>query len=121
LNTDAPVTQQRHLLQDAAKTQRYGQLSDDEALSLVTINPARQLMIEDRVGSLEVGKDADIVLTDKHPLSMYAKVQKVFVDGEEYFDRAKDMRSRAERETRRKALAEKLKPPPPPAQKKGAR
>jgi len=121
LNTDAPVTQQRHLLQDAAKTQRYGQLTDDEALSLVTINPARQLMIEDRVGSLEVGKEADIVFTDKHPLSMYAKVQKVFVDGEEYFDREKDIRDRAERETRRKALAEKLKPPPPPAQKKGAR
>ena len=95
LNTDAPVTQQRHLFQDPAKTQRYGQLSDDEALSLVTINPARQLMIEDRVGSLEVGKEADIVLTDKHPLSMYAKVQKVFVDGEEYFDREKDIRDRA--------------------------
>jgi imidazolonepropionase-like amidohydrolase len=121
LNTDAPVTQQRHLLQDAAKTQRYGQLTDDEALSLVTINPAKQLMIEDRVGSLEVGKDADIVLTDKHPLSLYAKVQKVFVDGEVYFDREQDVRERSLRAARRKALSEKLKPAAPPAQKKGAR
>jgi imidazolonepropionase-like amidohydrolase len=121
LNTDAPVTQQRHLLQDAAKTQRYGQLTDDEALSLVTINPAKQLMIEDRVGSLEVGKDADIVLTDKHPLSLYTKVQKVFIDGEVYFDREQDVRERSLRAARRKALAEKLKPAAPPAQKKGAR
>jgi imidazolonepropionase-like amidohydrolase len=121
LNTDAPVTQQRHLLQDAAKTLRYGQLTDDEALSLITINPARQLMIEDRVGSLEVGKDADIVLTDKHPLSLYAKVRKVFIDGEVYFDREQDIRQRAERAERRKALIEKLKPAARPAQKKGAR
>lgn len=121
LNTDAPVTQQRHLLQDAAKTQRYGQLTDDEALSLVTINPAKQLMIDDRVGSLEVDKDADIVLTDKHPLSLYAKVQKVFIDGEVYFDREQDIRERSLREARRKALAEKLKPAAPPAQKKGGR
>jgi imidazolonepropionase-like amidohydrolase len=121
LNTDAPVTQQRHLLQDAAKTLRYGQLTDDEALSLITINPARQLMIDDRVGSLEVGKDADLVLTDKHPLSLYAKVQKVFIDGEIFFDREQDVRDRAERAARRQALLEKLKPAPPPAQKKGAR
>ena len=121
LNTDAPVTQQRHLLQDAAKTLRYGQLTDDEALSLITINPARQLMIEDRVGSLEVGKDADIVLTDKHPLSLYAKVRKVFIDGEVYFDREQDIRQRAERAERRKALIEKLKPAARPSQKKGAR
>lgn len=113
LNTDAPVTPQRHLRQDAAKTQRYGRLNDNEALSLVTLNPARQLMIDDRVGSLEAGKDADIVMTDKHPLSMYARVQKVFLDGELYFDRETEEREQPLREARRKALSEKLRPAPP--------
>jgi imidazolonepropionase-like amidohydrolase len=121
LNTDVLATQQRHLLQDAAKTLRYGQLTDDEALSLITINPARQLMIDDRVGSLEVGKTPNIVLTDKHPLSLYAKVQKVFIDGEMYFNREQDGRERAERAARRQALIDKLEPAAPPAQKKGAR
>ena len=80
----------RHLYHEAAKTQRYGDLSDDEALSLITINPAMQLGIADRVGSIEVGKDGDLVLFDKHPLSVYAIAQKTFVDGVQYFDRETD-------------------------------
>ena len=80
----------RHLYHEAAKTQRYGDLSDDEALALITINPAKQLGIEDRVGSLEVGKDADIALFKGHPLSIYAIPMKTIVDGVVYFDREND-------------------------------
>lgn len=108
LNSDSGELM-RHLNQEAAKTVRYGGLTDDEALALITINPAKQLAIDNRVGSIEVGKDADLVLYDKHPLSNYAKVQKVFIDGQMYFDRDKDMSERAARAARRKQLAEKQK------------
>lgn len=99
----------RHLNQEAAKTMKYGGLSENEALALITINPARQLEIDDRVGSIEPGKNADLVIYDKHPLSNYAKVQTVFIDGEVYFDRDKDIGGRAEKEARRKALVDKAK------------
>jgi len=81
----------RHLYHEAAKTQRYGDLSDDEALSLITINPAKQLGIEDRVGSIEIGKDADIVIFKGHPLSVYAIPQMTLVDGQVKFDISKDV------------------------------
>ena len=80
----------RHLYHEAAKAQRYGQLSDDEALALITINPAWQLGIDDRVGSIERGKDADLVLFSAHPLSVYTVPQMTFVDGIARFDRARD-------------------------------
>lgn len=80
----------RHLYHEAAKSQHYGGLSDDEALALITINPAIQLGIEDRVGSLEVGKDADIVVFKGHPLSIYGVPQMSIVDGLVYFDISKD-------------------------------
>lgn len=80
----------RHLFHEAAKTQKYGNLSDSEALALITLNPAKQLGIDDRVGSLEKGKDADITIFDKHPLSTYAIPQMTFVDGVKYFDKATD-------------------------------
>ncbi len=76
----------RHLFHEAAKTQKYGNLSDDEALALITLNPAKQLGIDNRVGSIEEGKDADIAIFDKHPLSVYAVPQMTFVDGVKYFD-----------------------------------
>ena len=76
----------RHLYHQAAKTQRYGNLSDDEALKLITINPAKQLGIDHRVGSIEIGKDADLVLFKGHPLSIYAVPQKTIVDGIIRFD-----------------------------------
>ncbi len=97
----------RHLNNEAAKTMKYGGLTEDEALATVTINPAKQLELESRVGSIEPGKDADLAMFDGHPLSNYAKVQKVFIDGQLYFDRQKDLAQRAEREVRRKALIEK--------------
>ncbi len=76
----------RHLYHEAAKTQRYGGLTDDQAIAMITINPARQLGIADKVGSLEVGKQADMVIFDYHPLSVYAVPQMTFVDGVKYFD-----------------------------------
>jgi len=94
---------------EAAKTIKYGGLTETEALSLITINPARQLEIDKRVGSIEEGKDADLVLYDRHPLSAYARVQKVFIDGNIYFDRETDANQRLEREKRKKALIEKWK------------
>ncbi len=76
----------RHLFHEAAKTQRYGNLTDEEALALITINPARQLGIQDRVGSIEKGKDGDIAIFDKHPLSIYTVPQMTIVDGIVRFD-----------------------------------
>ena len=80
----------RHLYHEAAKSQKYGDLSDDEALALITINPAKQLGIEDRVGSIEVGKDGDLALFTAHPLSIYAIPQTTIIDGRVYFDRDRD-------------------------------
>ena len=81
----------RHLFHEAAKTQKYGNLSDDEALAMITLNPAKQLGIDDKVGSLEEGKDADIAIFDKHPLSVYAIPQMTFIDGVKYFDIENDI------------------------------
>ena len=76
----------RHLYHEAAKTQRYGGLSDNEALKLITINPAIQLGIDNRVGSIEVGKEGDIAIFENHPLSIYAIPQQTVVDGVVRFD-----------------------------------
>src|SRR6185369_5819986 len=74
----------RRLNQEAAKTIRYGGATEEEALQMITINPAWIIGIDDRVGSIDVGKDADITIWDKHPLSTYAKVEKVLIDGDVY-------------------------------------
>ncbi len=89
INSD-DAEEMRHLNHEAAKTVKWGGLSDEQALALVTINPAKQLRIDDRVGSIEVGKDADLVIYDGHPLSSYAVVQMTLVDGKVYFDRELD-------------------------------
>jgi len=89
INTDIPG-QQRDLYHQAAKTQRYGDLSDDEALALITINPARQLGIADRVGSIEEGKDADLAVFSEHPLSIYTQPLRTYVDGVVRFDHEDD-------------------------------
>ena len=85
INSDSGE-EMRHLNQEAAKTMRWGGMSHNQALRMVTLNPALQLGIADRVGSLEVGKDADMVLYDGDPLSVLSVVQKTFVDGDLYFD-----------------------------------
>ena len=76
----------RHLYHEAAKSQKYGGLTDNEALRLITMNPAIQLGIDERVGSLEKGKDGDVVIFNKHPLSVYAIPQYTLVDGVVRFD-----------------------------------
>ncbi|EAZ82848.1 amidohydrolase family protein [Algoriphagus machipongonensis] len=80
----------RHLYHEAAKTQRYGGMTDEEALSMITMNPARQLGISDIVGSIEEGKQADLVIFEGHPLSVYAIPQQTYVDGVKYFDIEED-------------------------------
>ena len=89
INSDSPELN-RHLYHEAAKAQKYGGLSDRQAVSLITINPARQLGIDDRVGSIEEGKHADLAIFDAHPLSVYAVAQRTFVDGVVRFDRDDD-------------------------------
>jgi len=108
LKSDDPEMMRR-LNVEAAKTIKYGGLTEKEALSLITINPAKELGIEKRVGSIEVGKDADLTIFDKHPLSAYAKVQKVFIDGTLYFDRERDKSERPAKQSRRKALLDKAR------------
>lgn len=76
----------RHLNHETGKTIRYGQTSVEDALKMITINPAIQLGIEDRVGSLEEGKDGDVVIWSGHPISIYSKVEQTYIDGMKYFD-----------------------------------
>ncbi len=80
----------RRLNQEAAKTIKYGGMTELEAWKMVTINPARLLHIDDRVGSIKEGKDADLVLWSDHPLSVYAKAEKTLIEGATYFDIEKD-------------------------------
>ena len=98
-----------HLNQEAAKSMKFGGLSHEEALKLVTLNPAIQLGIDKRVGSIDVGKDADLVIYNHDPLSAYAVVQKALIDGRVYFDRQRDIAQRSEREKEKKALIDKEK------------
>jgi imidazolonepropionase-like amidohydrolase len=78
----------RRLNQEAAKTMRYGGATEEEALKMITLNPAWIVGVDNRVGSLEVGKDADIVIWSDYPLSVYAVPEKVLIDGDVYFDRS---------------------------------
>jgi imidazolonepropionase-like amidohydrolase len=94
----------RRLNTEAAKAIKYGGLSEIEALKLITINPAKHLGIDDRVGSLEVGKDADVVLWNGDPLSSFTRVDTTFVDGRVRFDREADLRARAQVDTERNRL-----------------
>ncbi len=77
----------RRLNQEAAKAVKYGGVPEEEALKFVTLNPAKMMHVDNRVGSLKVGKDADVVVWSDNPLSIYAKAEKTFVDGILYFDR----------------------------------
>ena len=99
----------RRLNSDAGKLIKYGGLTEDEALATITINPAKQLQIDKLVGSIETGKQADLVIYDKPPLSMYSKVEKVFIDGKQYFDRDSDMTERPKKDAQKKGLLEKEK------------
>jgi len=78
----------RRLNQEAGKTMRYGGATEEEALKMITLNAAWIVGVDDRVGSLDVGKDADIVIWDGYPLSSYGVPHKVLIDGDVYFDRS---------------------------------
>lgn len=98
----------RRLNQEAAKTIKYGGLTEEEALKLVTLNPAKMLHVDDKVGSLKVGKDADVVVWSANPLSIYAKTLYTIVDGTIYYDRQKDEQMEKDIETERMRLVKKL-------------
>ncbi|MCG7280878.1 amidohydrolase family protein [Chryseobacterium taklimakanense] len=76
----------RRLNQEAGKAVKYGNVPQEEAWKMVTLNPAKMMQVDHRVGSIEAGKDADLVLWTDNPLSIYAKVDKTFVDGILYYD-----------------------------------
>lgn len=89
INSDSPELN-RHLFHEAAKSMRHGDLTEEECLAMITINPARQLGIDDRVGTLEVGKEGDVAIFTAHPLSIYTTVATTIVDGVVRFDAAGD-------------------------------
>jgi imidazolonepropionase-like amidohydrolase len=93
LNSDSDELARR-LYWEAAKMAKYGGVGEAEALKMVTLNPAKQLGIDKRVGSIEVGKDADIAVFSAHPFSPETRCELTLVDGVVYFDRAKDVASR---------------------------
>lgn len=124
LNSDSDE-RARRLNIEAAKMVRYGGVTEDEALKMVTLNPAIQLAIDKRTGSIDVGKDADVVVWSAHPLSVYAHPDMTFVDGELLFDRQADIARRPQLEAERKALeaaesnrapGQGATPPRPPTQ-----
>ncbi len=98
----------RRLNQEAAKSVKYGGMSEEDALKMVTINPATMLHVSDRVGSIKAGKDADIVVWSDNPLSIYAKAEKTIVDGVVEFDRDKDKELRKKIAEERNRLVQKL-------------
>ena len=98
----------RRLNQEAGKTVRYGGVSEEEALKMVTLNPAKALHVDDKVGSIKAGKDADIVIWSDNPLSIYAKSEKTIVDGIVYWDREKDAEQRKKITAERFRLTQKM-------------
>ncbi len=84
----------RRLYQEAAKAMKYGGLTETQALRLITIDPAWMLGIDQRAGSLEAGKDADLAIFNGHPFSPYARVEMTLIDGQVFFDRRRDLDSR---------------------------
>ena len=94
----------RHLNLEAAKAVKYGGLSEQDALAFVTSNPAKQLLLFDQIGSLRAGKDADFVLWNGNPLSVYSRPEMTFVDGRRVFDRELDLRMREAKEAEKQRI-----------------
>ncbi|MCJ7446984.1 MAG: amidohydrolase family protein [Bacteroidales bacterium] len=94
----------RRLNQEAGKTVKYGGVSETEALKLVTLNPAKLLHLDDRMGSIKPGKDADLVLWTDHPLSIYARASKTMVDGTIYFDEETDAKMKEQIDSERNRI-----------------
>jgi imidazolonepropionase-like amidohydrolase len=99
----------RHMNIEAAKLMKYGGLSENDALAMLTLNPAKQLRVDKWVGSIDAGKDADLAIYDKYPLSASAKVLKVLIDGTVYFDRDKALADNLKAQQDRQKLIEKEK------------
>jgi imidazolonepropionase-like amidohydrolase len=99
----------RHFYLEAAKLMKYGDLGEEEVLKMITLNPAEMMRIENRVGSIDVGKDADLVIFNGHPFSVYSHPDITMIEGEIYFDRTKDLVMRESLAKEKKALIEKEK------------
>lgn len=105
----------RRLNQEAGKIVKYGGISETEALKLVTLNPAKLLHLDDRMGSIKVGKDADLVLWTDNPLSIYARASKTMVDGTIYFDEEQDAKMKEQIDNERnRIIANTLRETPQP-------
>jgi imidazolonepropionase-like amidohydrolase len=98
----------RRLNQEAAKSVKYAGVSEEDALKMVTLNPAKLMRLDNRMGSIKVGKDADVVLWNNHPLSIYARAEKTFVDGIAYYDLERDTQLRTDLEKERMRLIQKM-------------
>ena len=98
----------RHLNQEAAKALKYGNVTPDEALKWVTLHPARQLRMEQYVGSIEPGKHADLAVWTGSPMSNYSRCEQTWIDGRKYFDRQEDALQRQENERMHRALVQKI-------------
>jgi imidazolonepropionase-like amidohydrolase len=98
----------RRLNQEAAKTVEYGALTEEEAWKLVTLNPAKLLHLDNRLGSIRVGKDADLVLWNTSPLAIYARPEKTIIDGAVYFDLSTEDRKRDAMQAERARLIQKM-------------
>ncbi|MEM6398483.1 MAG: amidohydrolase family protein [Bacteroidota bacterium] len=96
----------RRLNQEAGKSVLYGNMPEEEALKMVTLNPAKMLHIDDRVGSIKVGKDADLVLWTDNPLSVYARPLYTFIDGIDYYNHERDVEMRKAIQAERNALVQ---------------
>ncbi len=107
INSDDPEMARR-LNQEAAKSIKYAGMSEEDALKMITLNPAVMLHIDDKVGSIKAGKAADIVLWTDNPLSIYAKVVTTIVDGIIYFDKERDLQLQKKIQGERNRLIQKM-------------
>ena len=98
----------RRLNQEAGKAVIFGGVPEEEAWKFVTLNPAKLLHLDKRMGSLKPGKDADVVIWSDNPLSVYAKAEKTFVDGIKFFDREEDAQMQKEVASERNRLIQKM-------------
>jgi hypothetical protein len=98
----------RRLNQEAAKSVKYGGMSEIDALKMVTINPAKMLHVDNKTGSIKEGKDADLVLWSDNPLSIYAKADYTIVDGTVFFDREMDKKLREANQSEKLRLMKKI-------------
>jgi imidazolonepropionase-like amidohydrolase len=106
----------RRFYQEAAKMLKYGNWTEEQALRLITLNPAIQLRLDKRIGSIDVGKDADLVIFNGHPFSIYSRPELTMIEGEVFFDRAQDLKNRELIAKEKKELIEKEKKANVPAQ-----